>query len=1010
MTRRGSLLLALSLALAAASASCEAPPPDAYVASAKDAAASAPVVQAGNNEAGEPCRYQLVAGGNTGITSSRDALVFCGKWDEPSGRIFDLGTAASAGSPSSVIASGAWRTYVDQRFACGAPSESRVAGGTALVMQCTRRMGGWPHVAMAASVGDHVFGADAVRPALPALEAALAGLTGQAPATATAAQSEAQRVIAQRSVGGSFGSGDEGRYFELTRLGDAYNNIDDPADAESAFREALAIQEKLLGPNDPGLALTVMKLAAQISHETNAPEAERLLARAQTLAAKRPDPLVSAQYDYYRAVTSAYEGKPDDALRQAEVAEKAFAHLVPDAVARTQAIEPANTNPFEAVMNEGEPSATQERTALSGLAESMRLHATLLVQAGKRDEGTALAQQAQKLLEVNRLGVSSTGARSLRLLASNQAIGGNYTQAVGLGGQATQIFNRVVPGTRPDAESLLRQGAYQVKAGQLDAARSSFHKAGEILAQPSYQGDVSVPPNLVVPWLDALNAGSGAAAEMFQAAQFGQTGQTAALIAQATARLIAGDPKVAEAIRNYQDRKSDLEKLQADRDRAVADGESSDRVAAIDKRIEDAKKAQNEAEQAIIAAAPNYLKAVEKPATVEEVRKLLAPDEAFAMFFVANEGSYGFIVRQTGVTAYSVPLKAPDIAEIVNRLRDTTIVKPAGIPTPDFAASYRLYAALFGPAQSQLQGVNRITVSASGDLMRYPLEALVTQPSVTAENGDYRKVPFLVRQAALAYVPSPRILVNIRQAHASAGNLQPFIGFGDFQPASPGQLRASFPPDRCRDDLTALEGLPRLPETRTQVTTIAQQLGGGANAVVVGDAFTKQRLAQPDVGNYRVVLLATHAFLPNSLHCFTEPAITVSALPRAANADSEFLRTEDIDQLKLNADLVVLSACDTAGSGAVGESLSGLARSFFRAGAHGLLVTHWPVVTGASVPLMIGTFGAGTHDSVQALRAAQLKMIDSAGSSPQAPIEISHPNYWAGFVLIGDGVRGSPGT
>jgi len=76
------------------------------------------------------------------------------------------------------------------------------------------------------------------------------------------------------------------------------------------------------------------------------------------------------------------------------------------------------------------------------------------------------------------------------------------------------------------------------------------------------------------------------------------------------------------------------------------------------------------------------------------------------------------------------------------------------------------------------------------------------------------------------------------------------------------------------------------------------------------------------------------------------------------------------------------------------------------------LVSHWDVVTGASVPLMVGTFGAGggTGDSAQALRAAQLRMIDSAGSSTQAPIEISHPNYWAAFVLIGDGVRAAPGA
>ncbi|MBV9553887.1 MAG: CHAT domain-containing protein [Alphaproteobacteria bacterium] len=1007
--RRG--FLASLLFAAAALAGCEKPPPEAFISTSKgEAGQAAAAVPVGNNDAGEACRYQLAAPGSTGVSSRRDALLYCGNWEEPSGRIFDLGDAGSTGGVGSVVASGTWRAYVEQRFACGAPSSTTFAGGSAQILTCTRRIGGWPHVALAADVGGHVFGADAVRPALPALQSALASLTGQAVAVA-APRSEAQRIIAERTVGGAFGSGDEGRYFQLTRLGDAYNNVDDPADAERSFREALAIQEKILGANDPGLALTVMKLAAQVAHEGNGAEADRLLTRAEQLAGKRPDALVQAQLNYYRAVTSAYEGKAQDALAQSQVAEQSFTRLVPDAVARAQApARKAAPSPFEAVLSDDSASATQERTALSGLAEAIRLHATLLLQNGKNAEAVALGQRAEQLLRANGLAVSSTGARSLRLLASNQAIGGNFVAASGITTQATQVFETVVPGTHPDAESLLRQGAYQARAKQMSEARDSFRRAGEILSRPSYQGDVSVPPELVLPWLETLQATNAPAPEMFQAAQFGQSGQTAALIAQATARLVAGDPKVADAIRAYQDRKRDFEQLQGERDRAVADNAGADRIGAVDKRIEQAKQAQNEAEQAILAAAPQYLKAVEKPAGLDEVRALLGPNEAFVMFFVANEGSFGFVVRQGGTTAYPIPMRRLEIAQMINRLRDTTIVKPAGIPTPDFGVSYKLYSALFGPAEKQLQGVDRITIAANGDLLRYPLEALVTQANAKDDNGDYRKVPFLVRQAALTYVPSPRILVNIRQGRNASTASRSFIGFGDFQPATQAQLAASFPPDRCRDDLAALSALPKLPETRTQVTTIAQQMGGGT--AVVGEEFTKQRLAQSDVGQYHIVLLATHAFLPDSLRCFSEPAITVSVPPRAPNADSEFLRTGDIDQLKLNADLVALSACDTAGSGAVGESLSGLARSFFRAGAHGLLVTHWPIVTGAAVPLMIGTFGSqgGARDSAQALRAAQLKVIDTAGSSQQAPVEISHPNYWAGFVLIGDGVRGGPGA
>jgi len=137
-------------------------------------------------------------------------------------------------------------------------------------------------------------------------------------------------------------------------------------------------------------------------------------------------------------------------------------------------------------------------------------------------------------------------------------------------------------------------------------------------------------------------------------------------------------------------------------------------------------------------------------------------------------------------------------------MRDTTVAKPGGLPTPDFETSYRLYKALFGPVEQQLAGVAKVSIAASGDLMRYPLEALVTEAGATADNGDYRRVPFLVRRVALSYVPAPRVLVNLRKARTAALGLRPFIGFGDFRPASPGQLAASFPPQRCRDDYQAL--------------------------------------------------------------------------------------------------------------------------------------------------------------------------------------------------------------
>jgi CHAT domain-containing protein len=1006
--------LAVAL-LGVTAAGCQAPPPEAYVAGPATMAAAVPI---GNNEAGEPCRYQLVAPAGAGAAWRQEAAVYCGNWDQPSGRVFELGEAADPARLRQVAVSGPWRTYVDQRFTCGPPTQTSVLGGAPTeLLQCTRKAGGWPHFALAVAVGGRVFGADSVRAALPAAEATIAALGGQGAPAATS-RSEAQRLIASRTGGEAFGSGDEARYFELTRLGDAYNNIDDPSNAERAYREALAIQQKVLGLDDPGLAVTMMKLAAQIAHQRNAPEADKLLDNAARLAAKSRDPLVGAQLAYYRAVTAAYEGRSAVAIQEAQRAEAAFARLAPDAVARTQRAAESRTRGVDTLVSDESPASTSERAAITGLAETMRLEASLLLQTGKTAQSSELARRAERLLAVNEVGASSTGARSLRLLASNQAIAGDYRGAAGTSAEAEQIFARVVPGERPDAINLLREGAYQLKQNRVDAALDSFRKAGRILRNPSITGGAR--PEYILPWLDALHTAGEQSpadrprldAEMFEAAQFARDNVTAQEIAQATARLAAGDPKVAEAIRAFQDKQRELDRLQSERDAAVAERALANRIAAIDARIEAAQHARDEAETVIPAAAPHYLETVEKPASESEVRAALASGEGLAFFFVSDAGSYGFLVKSGGVVAYPIPLKRAEIASVIQQLRDTTVARPGGLPTPDFAASYRLYGALFGPVEKDLDGVAKLSIAASGDLLRYPLEALVTQPGVTDANGDYRRVPFLVRRVALSYDPAPRIFVNLRHGR-SGGAPRPFIGFGDFRPASQAQLAASFPPDRCSGDFRVLRGLERLPGTQTEVTAIAKNLGAGPGDIVLGEAFTKERLASPELAQYRIILLATHAFLPDSLRCLPEPAIVVSAPPRAPNANNGFLRASDVENLKLDADLVALSACSTAGSGpAVGDSLSGLARAFFRGGAHGLLVTHWDVVTGAAVPLMIGTFGVGgtMRDSALALQAAQLKMIDAAGSSGDAPIEISHPNYWAAFVLIGDGVKAGPGA
>jgi CHAT domain-containing protein len=149
-----------------------------------------------------------------------------------------------------------------------------------------------------------------------------------------------------------------------------------------------------------------------------------------------------------------------------------------------------------------------------------------------------------------------------------------------------------------------------------------------------------------------------------------------------------------------------------------------------------------------------------------------------------------------------------------------------------------------------------------------------------------------------------------------------------------------------------------------------------------------------------VLVFATHGLLPQTLRCQNEPALVLSPPPAPQPGEDGLLVASKIATLRLNADWVILSACDTAGpDGLGGESLSGLARAFFYAGARTLMVSHWPVYSGPTVRLTTGAIDGYAKDpkagKAAALQKAALALLDDAPTS--------HPVFWAPFVLVSDG-------
>ena len=182
--------------------------------------------------------------------------------------------------------------------------------------------------------------------------------------------------------------------------------------------------------------------------------------------------------------------------------------------------------------------------------------------------------------------------------------------------------------------------------------------------------------------------------------------------------------------------------------------------------------------------------------------------------------------------------------------------------------------------------------------------------------------------------------------------------------------------------------------------------------VVLGAAVTKQRVMKTDLSKTRIVAFATHGLLPGDFPGLSQPALALSA-PAGKDADKEpleaLLTLEDVLQLKLDADWVVLSACNTAsGDGQGAEAVSGLGRGFFYAGSKALLVTHWSVDSESAKDLVSHTFASYSKDPAitraKALQGAMqfIRQTSAKDASGKPSYSQAHPLFWAPYALVGE--------
>jgi CHAT domain-containing protein len=1007
--QRTGFALLLTLALA----SCVKPPATAYESTdAGDGNASGAGLTVGQNTAGESCTSQADATG---------AAVYCGSWNQPSATV-QKGGAAAPGDLAALATSSPWRASLEGAYQCQAPTPTTILDGVpAEALSCTQRFGGWPHVALVAVINGTAYFADGVLPALPPMQRAIGVISGRIPAAAagTAAVAGSDQILAQRLAAQAFSSGDIGNYDALISLGSKANQAEDFPAAVIAYRAALALQQKKLGSDNPATAGPMLELALNLSDQGQYPEAETLFARAAVRVPNAADPTLAAKLLHYEALDQLNQHNDKAALALLQQAEAAYAALLPPEVLQAQPVTSENTALFSVTPQAGTGglgsaqaslNSPVTQTALLGVIETWRYQTIALRGLGDDAASRAAMANANRIAEANDLDPPVLNARLDRTSASLAAASGQNHAAITDLASAASDFAAVLPGTRPVAETALLQGAVFGKQQKTAQALASCRRGIGLLKDLQ----IGTSGALIAPCLDVFAAAAQAApdqaealhGEMFEAAELAQGSVTAQEIAEASARLStsAANPKVAAAIRAQQDANARLADLYHQRD-SLANGPqaaSATALAALDKQIAAANADLQQSDLAVQAAAPNFGQLVQQVVPAKAVLALLRPDEAFLGITATPDHTWLFLLHSGKIDLARSDTNDEKMTNLVASVRASIEPTQAGLPAFDMADAAAIYHATLAPFAADMATVHELVVAPSGPLLALPFGLL---PTAAASADDLQSAPWLVRKTTLAYVPAAANFVSLRKIEGTSAATKPWFGFGDFQPVTLAQAQATYSAATCQDSAALFSNLPQLPYAKLELQAAGAIFGAGAGDELLGTNFTVPNVEKAGLQGYRVLHFATHALLPTDLPCQTQPAIVTSAPPGAASAQDALLTTGDVTNLKLDANLVVLSACNTGGGAAGGEALSGLARSFFYAGARALMVTQWSVNDQVSAYLVADTlnrFHAGADGgSAGSLQAAQLALINGAGHG--MPGAVANPFFWAAFAVIGDG-------
>ncbi|AMO72312.1 hypothetical protein AZE99_11010 [Sphingorhabdus sp. M41] len=617
-------------------------------------------------------------------------------------------------------------------------------------------------------------------------------------------------------------------------------------------------------------------------------------------------------------------------------------------------------------------------------------------------------------------------AQTLAQLAMIAEADGKMNEAEQLLRDGLELLSIQYPETRAVNGAKARLAAFLLRRGQEAEARKLY---GEVVENSlGKRSAISGMANQLAPYFRLLAADETAAAQFFKASQILVRPGVAETQAVLSRELSGGTDEAARLFRQSINLSRNIERL---RIRFSALGRA-EQTAAITNQIKDlaaeieALERSQQLTQIRLSEFPQYRAVGHRFLSLDELRATMETAEAYMRMSIIGDDIFMFFTDKSDAKIYSVPLDEAALDGKVDAIRASISVFENGqyLTYPfDIEKARDLYSDLFGPVSGQLASKKHLIFEPDGAMLRLPINLLVADDgsvtkylarseAVDGDPFDFTAVQWLGRDLDISTAVSARAFADARQAPQSGASHQ-YLGLGNNQAVVASTKAAAIRGSDQNIDASCQWPLSQWnsPISGRELLE-AQSLVGTENGdVITGAAFTDTGiLSKNDISDYRILHFATHGLVTApSPSCPAKPALVTSFGDEGSDG---LLAFDEIFDLKLDADIIILSACDTAGKASIaatreagvssggGTALDGLVRSFIGAGGRSVLASHWPAPDqfSATERLMSGLFNGGQgHSITQALRLSQLELMND-------PVT-SHPFYWAGFALIGDGAR-----